>query len=135
MISGRVYFVKYITGFYLRAFFIQATFYSENYGISDDGVLIYLAKKFGLNKDRFVMLYNSEEIKQQTRMDFSFAKQLQVTAFPTIIVKDLAGYAYLTVGYQPYEDLKKLVEAWLTDELPEKTSGSSPEPINSCFFE
>lgn len=106
---------------------LQEAFYSENYGISDDAVLIDLAQKFGLDRSKFSTLYHSDEMKQQTRTDFAFAQRLGVTGFPTVVVKDRAGYAYLTVGYQPYEHLQALVEGWLNDELP--------EPVESCLFE
>ena len=42
-----------------------------------------------------------------------FARSLGVTGFPTVVVKDDEGYAYLTVGYQPYEQLGTLLDAWL----------------------
>ncbi|REG86539.1 DsbA family protein [Marinomonas pollencensis] len=114
---------------------LQKAFYSEGVCISNDAALIELARCFGLDKERFSALYFSDAMKQQTRADFAFSQRLGVTGFPTVVVKDRAGYAYLTVGYQPYEQLQALLEAWLSDQLPEQHSGDVPEPVESCIFQ
>jgi putative protein-disulfide isomerase len=40
-----------------------------------------------------------------------------INGFPTVVVNDAAGYAYLTVGYQPLEALEPVVEQWLEGAL------------------
>ena len=97
---------------------LQVAFYAENQDITQDDVLIDLAGAFGLAKDKFVELFASEDMQHKTGLDFQFARSLGVTGFPTVVVKDSSGYSYLTVGYQDYEYLEPIVEAWLTDQLP-----------------
>ena len=81
-----------------------------------------LAAGFGLDKSRFSLQFKSDEMRQKTMMDFQFARRLGVNGFPTVVVNDKNGYAYLTVGYQEYENLEPVIEAWLTDSLPERTA-------------
>ena len=99
---------------------LQCAFYAENQDVTQDEVLIDLAGVFGLGKDKFAELFTSENMKQRTSLDFRFAQRLGVSGFPTVVVNDRSGYAYLTVGYQAFEHLEPIVETWLTDQLPNK---------------
>ncbi|MBT4588433.1 MAG: DsbA family protein [Rhodospirillaceae bacterium] len=96
---------------------VQSAFYAENQDVTEDEVLIDLAEGFGLDRGEFATLFSSDEMKQQTQMDFQFAQRLGVSGFPTVVVNDKNGYAYLTVGYQPYENLEPIIEAWLSNQL------------------
>ncbi len=96
---------------------LQGAFYADNADVTQADILIGQAAAFGLDKDRFAALLPSDEMRQKTMMDFQFAQRLGVSGFPTVVVNDKNGYAYLTVGYQPYESLQPVVEAWLSDQL------------------
>ena len=97
---------------------LQGAFYAENQDVTQDDVLIDFAGAFGLAEDKFAEQFRSESMKQRTSLDFRFAQRLGVTGFPTVVVNDGSVYAYLTVGYQAYERLQPILEAWLTDQLP-----------------
>lgn len=96
---------------------LQSAFYAENQDVTQEAVLIDLAAGFGLDKAEFSKLLPSDDMKQKTQQDFEFAHRLGVSGFPTVVVNDQNGYAYLTVGYQPYENLEPIIEAWLKDQL------------------
>ncbi len=96
---------------------LQTAFYDKNDDVTQDDVLIDLAAEFGLDKDIFAGQFPSDAMQQKTMLDFQMAQRLGVSGFPTVVVNDRHGYAYLTVGYQPYESLQQVVEAWLTDQL------------------
>ncbi len=96
---------------------LQSAFYAENRDVTQEDVLTGLAKEFGLPHNEFASLLPSDEMKAETMKDFQFARRLGVNGFPTVLINDHAGYAYLTVGYQPYENLGPIVEAWLSDQL------------------
>ena len=96
---------------------LQEAFYAENQDITEADVLIDQACAFGLDKDSFAERFLSDAMRQQTIMDFQFAQRLGVTGFPTILVNDKFGYAYLTVGYQPIDQLGQVVDDWLSGHL------------------
>lgn len=97
---------------------LHRSFYAENKDITDAAVLTGLAAAAGLDPDRFGQYFRSEEAKEKTLNDFGYARSLGVTGFPTIVARETgddgnAQYAYLTVGYRPYETLKPLLGEWL----------------------
>ncbi len=98
---------------------LQSAFYAENQDVTQEDVLVDLAMDFGLDKTEFAKLFPSDELKQKTTQDFQFSQRLGVSGFPAVVVNDTNGYAYLTVGYQPYENLQPIIEAWLSDQLPQ----------------
>ena len=55
--------------------------------------------------------------------DFQMARSLGVTGFPTVVVNDDEGYAYLTVGYQPYEHLERLLDRPLERVFEQERGG------------
>ncbi len=97
---------------------LQEAFYAENLDITQTDVLIEQAAAFGLDKSAFAERFSADPMRQQTMMDFQFAQRMGVTGFPTVVVNDKFGYAFLTVGYQPIDQLGQIVDAWLSDQLP-----------------
>lgn len=103
---------------------IQKSFYVDNLDITDETVLSDRAQQFGVDAQEFAVRLGSLEMKQQTSKDFAMARSLGVTGFPTVVIKDNDRYAYLTLGYQPFESLQPVIEGWLTGAygLQEKTA-------------
>ncbi len=101
---------------------LQGAFYAENRDVTEDDVLIDLADEFGLDKTSFQRLFTSEEMVQKTKLDFQFARRLGVNGFPSVVVNDKNGYAYLTVGFQDYSALEPIVESWLRDATSERST-------------
>ena len=78
---------------------LQGTVYAENRDATEDIVLINLADEVGFDKTSFEQLFKFEELVPKTMLDFRFACRLGVSGFPTVVVNDQNGYAYLTVGF------------------------------------
>ena len=76
-------------------------------------MLTDLAAKAGFKRDLFTATLESDEMREATAKDFQLAGRLGVTGFPTVVVNGPEGYAYLTVGYQPYEQLQGALDGWL----------------------
>ena len=83
-------------------------------------MLASLAASLGVDADHFAEVFNSEEARSATIDDFQVARNLGVTGFPTVVAVDKAAseeeqnqYAYLNVGYRPFEALEPLLEEWI----------------------
>ncbi|MDP6428609.1 MAG: DsbA family protein [Rhodospirillales bacterium] len=96
---------------------LQRAYYAENRNLMSGEVLADMAAEFGLDRDAFTAEFAAPETQRRTVADFQFAQRLGVSGFPTVLINDEAGYAYLTVGYQPFEQLGHIVEAWLDNKL------------------
>ena len=103
---------------------LQRAYYQENRDMDSSAVLIDLAAEHGFDKEKFGEAFLSAEMKETTVKDFQMAQRLGVTGFPTMLVNDQHGYAYLTMGYQPYDQLGPIVEAWLEDKLDRQTQAA-----------
>lgn len=99
---------------------LHKSFYAHNQDITDTSVLASLAVSLGVESDAFTEIFLSEEARAATVQDFQIARNLGVTGFPTLVAVDKAAepdgenqYAYLSVGYRPYEMLEPLLEDWV----------------------
>ncbi len=92
---------------------LQRAFYAENIDVTQPGPLRELAEGFGLDGKAFAQLFDTDDLKTETMNDFQFARALGVNGFPTMVVREDESYAYLTVGYQPFENLQPALEGWL----------------------
>ena len=99
---------------------LHKSFYANNQDITDTSVLASLATSLGVDANQFVKLFSSEKARTATRDDFQVACNLGVTGFPTIIAVDKAvnedienRYAYLNMGYSPFDTLEPILEEWL----------------------
>lgn len=98
---------------------LQRAFYAGNTDVTDPKVICDLAKAQGLDADAFTQAFNDPATIQATFDDFQEARRLGVQGFPTIVAFDSdanggdGGYGLLTAGYQPYENMRPLLEEWL----------------------
>ncbi len=102
---------------------VSRSFYSENKDTTSLDTFKALADEAGLDEEEFSRLFESDEMKQETLNDFSMSQSLGVTGFPTLVVMEGDGedqkLALLTAGYQPYENLKPVIDHWLEHGLEE----------------
>jgi putative protein-disulfide isomerase len=98
---------------------VSRSFYSENKDTTVSNTFKPLAEQVGIDFKEFDQIYNSSQIKDETKSDFQFSKKIGVTGFPTVFVKEGEKLALLTAGYQPYQTLKPAIEDWLKNGLSE----------------
>lgn len=91
----------------------QGAFYADNADVTEAATLTALACDLGVEGDAFGAHFETDEVRQATIDDFQNARSLGITGFPTVLAKNDKGYAYLTLDYQPYEQLGALLDAWL----------------------
>ena len=75
---------------------------------------------------------HAPETQNETFRDFLTAQELGIRGFPTLIAgSETKGYALLTNGYRPLEDLADPLERWLAAGAP-VTKADAPEPQSTA---
>lgn len=92
---------------------IQQAFYGEGRDVTQASVLTELAERVGLPRGEFATTFDSQDCHQTTLADFSWARDLGIAGFPTLLAERNGQLALLTNGYQPLEQLAPLLERWL----------------------
>ncbi len=106
------------------AFFaeLQREFYVNGADVTRTDVLTGIAQGFGVADDTFAGFMDTDEMRQAPAGDFEQARALGVSGFPTVVLNDGDDYAYLTVGYQPHDQLGPLLEGWLDGTIKQKAT-------------
>lgn len=106
-----------LLSFYER---IHKGYYVENTDTTKLETFVEYADKEGIDKNAFAEAFDSEEAKQETINDFTWCQQSGVTGFPTVVLREDDTLAALSVGYQPFESLEPILDAWVSGELSVK---------------
>lgn len=102
---------------YLEA--VHRGFYSENQDITDGHVLRRIAEDLAIDGNAFEQRFNDVASAYETAGDFSTARQLGVTGFPTAITRKDEDYALLSAGFQDFGALVGALDTWLSDDDPQ----------------
>lgn len=78
------------------------------------------AEAEGIDSDAFTAAFESEEAKEETLNDFAWCQKSGVTGFPTMVLREDDTLAALSVGYQPFESLEPILDAWVSGEMSVK---------------
>ncbi|WP_162935054.1 DsbA family protein [Pseudomonas cavernae] len=92
---------------------IQRAFYVEGRDVTQTAVLVELAEAVGLPRIVFVDAFERSEQRAATAADFSWAQDLGIAGFPTLLAERNGQLALLTNGYQPLDELAPLLARWL----------------------
>ncbi|KAF1071263.1 MAG: hypothetical protein GAK45_00564 [Pseudomonas citronellolis] len=92
---------------------IQQAFYVQGRDVTQAAVLAELAEAAGLPRIEFADAFDSLDSRQATQADFSWARDLGIAGFPTLLAERDGQLALLTNGYQPLEELSPLLARWL----------------------
>lgn len=92
---------------------LQGAFYRDGRDVTDTAVLLDIATEQGFDRETFAASFESDTLRQLTERDFHFSRQLGVTGFPTLLGFDGARYRLLSMGYQDFDWLTRIVERWL----------------------
>lgn len=92
---------------------VQRAFYVDNRDVTDGDTLTDIAHSAGIDRAAFEAVFAATEIAEATRADFSLTHALGISGFPSVILEDDAGQAFLTIGYRPLEALRLHVALWL----------------------
>jgi putative protein-disulfide isomerase len=92
---------------------VQRAFYAEGRDVTRIDVLAAVAREQGLDEDVFRAVFASAEIGEATAADYRICQVLGIDAFPSVVLQDGTRYAYLTVGYRPFAELKGTLDSWV----------------------
>ena len=96
---------------------LQRRFYAENRDVTDAEVLTAAAGELGFDRTAFAEAFTDPATFEVTAWDFNTARRLGVTGFPTLVAQDDKRAAYVTMGYQPWQDLAPVLRGWLAGEM------------------
>jgi putative protein-disulfide isomerase len=102
---------------------IQQAFYAENRDMTAPDEIAGVAEEAGLAQEEFALAFSAPETRNETFRDFLTAQELGIRGFPTLIAGSRSkGYALVTNGYRPLEDLLEPLERWLAAGAPVSAS-------------
>jgi len=106
-----------LLSFYER---IHKGYYLEDTDTTKLETFLDYAAKEGIDAQLFTEAFESEAVKQETMDDFSWCQQTGVTGFPTVVLREDETMAALTVGYQAFDSIKPVLDAWISGDLSVK---------------
>ncbi|WP_339082919.1 DsbA family protein [Pseudomonas sp. TMP9] len=92
---------------------IQRAFYTEGVDVTRASVLVALAERAGIPRIVFAEAFDSTAQREATAADCSWAQDLGIAGFPTLLAQNNGQVALLTNGYQPLDTLQPLLARWL----------------------
>jgi putative protein-disulfide isomerase len=111
---------------------LQRAFYSEGIDITDPAVYPALLDGFDVDPDRFMELFASAETKKAAWRDFTEARSLGASGFPTLLVRDGNEYGIVTRGYVDSDRLLPALSDWILNRFEDKGEALFCEPGTVC---
>ena len=103
---------------------IQQAFYAENRDMTSADEIADVAEEAGFEREAFSAAFLAPDTRNDTFRDFLTAQQLEIRGFPTLIAgNNQEGYALLTNGYRPLDDLAGPLERWWAVGAQVKAAG------------
>ena len=99
------------------AFFdrLHRAFYAEAIDITDIEVYPALVADFVPDVDAFMVALKSSEMHTAAWEDFSAARRLGVSGFPTLLVRDGEQWSIVCRGFAPFENIEPAIRGWLAE--------------------
>jgi putative protein-disulfide isomerase len=98
---------------------LSSAFYAEGRDMTAASEIAEIAEEAGFARDVFAAAFAAPETHNETFRDFLTAQELGIRGFPTLIAgSEDKGYALVTNGYRPLEDLADPIARWLEAGAP-----------------
>lgn len=94
---------------------LQKKLYVEGKSLNNDSTYSEIAEDFGLDGVQFVKDMQEEENKYGTTQEFQWVKGAGITGFPCCVIHKDGQYFLVSRGYQPYEQLKTVIDKVLAE--------------------
>lgn len=99
---------------------VQSAFYAKNNDVTKPEVLASIAYRLGVEEEAFLEKFNSDEMKEKTQQDFTIARHLQATAFPSLYLLNGTSIHLISRGYRPYDGMKAHLERVVQQIAPDQ---------------
>ena len=93
---------------------VQEAFYACGMNVTQADVLAKLAEDHRVSKETFLDRFDSQESRLKTQSHFEITRQSGVRGFPTVLLQVEDRVTVLTHGYRSFEDLRPVIDRWLT---------------------
>jgi putative protein-disulfide isomerase len=98
---------------------VQQAFYAENRDMTSGDEITDVAEEAGFERKEFADALLAPDTRNETFRDFLTAQQLGIHGFPTLIAgSEQEGYALITNGYRPLDDILDPLERWWAAGAP-----------------
>jgi putative protein-disulfide isomerase len=95
---------------------LQYALHYEGRDLTDNEAYLHLLEKYSIQPEIFFEKMESDEYKEMAYYEFSLMKQLQVNAFPVVLVQtDELKFHMVARGYTEYEELNRRIEKLLEE--------------------
>jgi len=103
---------------------IAQAFYAENRDMTSAEEIAAVAEEAGFDREQFGDAFRAADTRNETFRDFLAAQELGIRGFPTLIAgSEEKGYALVTNGYRPLEDVLDPLERWWAAGAPVTKAG------------
>ncbi len=97
---------------------LQYALHYEGRDLTDDEAYRQLLEKYNLPVEEFYEKLHTEEYKEKAHYEFALCKQLQVAAYPAVLIQQSESKFHLLVrGYTDYDTLKDRINNYLKENL------------------
>jgi putative protein-disulfide isomerase len=98
---------------------VSQAFYAENRDMTSAEEIAAVAEEAGLDRQQFDETFLAPATRNDTFQDFLVAQELGIRGFPTLIAgSEAKGYALVTNGFRPLDDVLEPLERWWAAGAP-----------------
>ena len=95
---------------------LQLALHFEGRDLTDDEAYRHLIGKYGINDIEFYKKLHSEEYREKAHYEFALCRQLQVTAFPVLLLQaEQTKFFLISRGYTHFDDVKARIDRILNE--------------------
>ena len=95
---------------------LQYALYYEGRDLTDNEAYRHLLEKYSIQDELFYSRLASDEYKDKAKYEFSLVQQLQVAAFPAVLLQTAElKFHLLARGYTDFDTLKERIDAVLVE--------------------
>jgi putative protein-disulfide isomerase len=103
---------------------VSQAFYAENRDMTSSEEIAAVAEEAGFDRQAFHEAFLAADTRNETFRDFLAAQELGIRGFPTLVAgSEAKGYALVTNGFRPLDDLLGPLERWWASGAPVTKAG------------